>query len=277
MAVSTAPQELDQEAAALGRSEDAAATKRAKRGKLVRYLAMPGFLLLLNIATFLWLSGQDLDSIERRTLTADNLIGKAQEHVWLTLLSTTFVLLLAIPFGILATRPRYRRFAPGIIGLGNAGQAIPSFGMLALLFYLFRVTPWLPSTGTLPVVVALVGYSFLPILRNTMVGLDQVDRSVLEAGRGMGMSERRVLRRIELPLAVPVILAGIRTALVLNVGTATLAFLFGGGGLGDVVYNGLSLRRIPITIVGAVLVATLALLVDYIASLIEEKLTPKGL
>lgn len=267
----------DQDAAALGRAEDAAALKRDRRSRIISRVAMPLFLATLIAVTFLWLNTQELDSIERRTLTVDNLLGRAQEHVWLTVLSTTFVLLLAIPLGILATRPRYRRFAPAIIGFGNAGQAIPSFGLLALLFYLFRVTPWLPSTGTVPVVVALVGYSFLPILRNTMVGLDQVDRNVLEAGRGMGMSERRVLRRIELPLAVPVILAGVRTALVLNVGTATLAFLFGGGGLGDVVYNGLSLRRIPITIVGAVLVASLALMVDYLASLIEEKLTPRGL
>jgi osmoprotectant transport system permease protein len=267
----------DQDAAELGRAEDAASGQRARRGRLLRYLGMPSFLILLNVATFLWLGTQDLDSIERRTLATDNLIGKAQEHVWLTLLSTTFVLLIAIPLGILATRPRYRRFAPVIIGLGNAGQAIPSLGLLALLYYLFRTTSWLPSTGTLPVVVGLVAYSFLPILRNTMVGLDQVDRSVLEAGRGMGMSDRRVLRRIELPLAVPVILAGIRTALVLNVGTAALAFLFDGGGLGDTVYVGLSLRRVPVTVVGAVLVASLALLVDYLASLIEEKLTPRGL
>jgi osmoprotectant transport system permease protein len=149
--------------------------------------------------------------------------------------------------------------------------------MLALLFYLFRVTPGLPSTGTFPVVVALVGYSFLPILRNTMVGLEQVDRSVLEAGKGMGMSNARVLRRLELPLAVPVILAGVRTALVLNVGTATLAFLFGGGGLGQTIQTGFQLRRTPVLITGAVLVAVLALLIDYLAGLIEEKLTPKGL
>ncbi len=267
----------DPDAAALGRAEDAAATKRARRGQIVRYAAMPTFLILLNLATFVWLANQDLDSIERRTLTADNLISRAQEHVWLTVLSTTFVLLLAIPLGIAATRPAYRRFAPAIIGLGNAGQAIPSFGMLALLFYLFRATPWLPSTGTVPVVVALVGYSFLPILRNTMVGLDQVDRSVLEAGKGMGMPNRLVLRKLEFPLAVPVILAGVRTALVLNVGTATLAFLFGGGGLGSIIESGFKLQRNAVTLTGAVLVATLALFVDYLAGLIEEKVTPRGL
>jgi osmoprotectant transport system permease protein len=267
----------DRGAAERGRAEDAASDRKQRRGRLLHYVGMPVFLVLVLIALYFWVSSLELDSIERRTLTLDNLLGATAQHTWLTLLSTFFVLLLAIPFGIAATRPKYRRFAPGIIGLGNAGQAIPSLGLLALLFYLFRVTPGLPSTGTFPVVVSLVGYSFLPILRNTMVGLDQVDRSVLEAGRGMGMSERRVLRKIELPLAVPVILAGVRTALVLNVGTAALAFLFGGGGLGEVVFTGIGLRRNSVLVTGAVLVAVLALLVDYIASLIEEKLTPRGL
>lgn len=257
--------------------EDAATDKRVRRAKLIHYFGMPLFLLAVLVALYLWVQAQELDSIELRTLTFDSLLSQTQRHIVLTLYSTFFVLLLAVPLGIMATRPRTRRFAPAIIGLGNAGQAIPSLGLLALLFYLFRTQPALPSTGIFPVVVSLVGYSFLPILRNTMVGLDQVDPFILEAGRGMGMSERRVLRRLELPLAVPVILAGVRTALVLNVGTAALAFLFGGGGLGQTIFSGFQLRRTPVLVTGAVLVAVLALLVDYIAGLIEEKLTPKGL
>lgn len=259
------------------RAEDAASAKRQRRADLVRYLGMPLFLLLVLVALYFWVAGQELDSIETRTLTMDNLLGQTRQHLTLTLYSTFFVLLLAVPLGILATRPKLRRYAPIVIGLGNAGQAIPSLGLLALLFYLFRTQAALPSTGTFPVVVSLVGYSFLPILRNTMVGLDQVDRFVLEAGSGMGMSNRRVLRSIELPLAVPVVLAGVRTALVLNVGTAALAFLFGGGGLGETIFAGFQLRRNAVLITGAVLVAVLALLVDYVAGLVEEKLTPRGL
>jgi osmoprotectant transport system permease protein len=245
--------------------------------RTIRYVGMPLFLAAVLGVLYLYVQAQELDSIEQRRLTQDILLGQTWQHVRLTFLSTFFVLLLAVPFGILATRPGTRRFAPAIIGLGNAGQAIPSLGLLAILFAIFRVTPALPSTGTVPVVVALVGYSFLPILRNTMVGLDQVDRSVLEAGRGMGMSNLLVLRRIELPLAVPVILAGVRTALTLNVGTATLAFLFGGGGLGQTIFQGFNLRRTPILVTGAVLVAVLALLVDYVAGLVEERMTPRGL
>ncbi len=271
------PGPSDAERRQTARAEDAAGARRAQRAALVRYLGMPLFLSVVLLGLYLWVGAQELDSIEARTLTAENLLGQTRQHITLTLYSTFFVLLLAVPLGILATRPRLRRYAPVVIGLGNAGQAIPSLGLLALLFYLFRTQPALPSTGTFPVVVSLVGYSFLPILRNTMVGLDQVDRFVLEAGKGMGMSNRKVLRSIELPLAVPVVLAGVRTALVLNVGTAALAFLFGGGGLGETIFAGFQLRRTPVLLTGAILVAVLALLVDYLAGLVEEKLTPKGL
>jgi osmoprotectant transport system permease protein len=244
---------------------------------VVRYAAMPVFLAIVLLGLYLYVAGQDLDSIEQRRLTSDILLDQTRRHLWLTMLSTTFVLLLAVPLGIVATRPGTRRLAPLVIGLGNAGQAIPSLGLLALLFFIFQQVAFLPSTGVVPVVTALTAYSFLPILRNTMVGLQQVDRSMLEAGRGMGMSNWRVLRTIELPLAVPVILAGVRTALVLNVGTATLAFLFGGGGLGQTIFQGFGLRRTPILVVGAVLTASLALLVDYLAGLVEERMTPRGL
>lgn len=277
MSQTLTPPELEDPRLQAAAAEDAALGRRASRAKLMRYLGMPLFLLAVLALLYLYVQSQELDSIEARTLTPANLLEQTRQHVLLTVYSTFFVLLIAVPLGIFATRPRTRRFAPAIIGLGNAGQAIPSLGLLALLFYVFRTTPGLPSTGTFPVVVALVGYSFLPILRNTMVGLDQVDRAVLEAGKGMGMTNRLVLRRLELPLAVPVILAGVRTALVLNVGTAALAFLFGGGGLGQTIFSGFQLRRMPVLLTGAVLVAVLALLIDYVAGLIEEKLTPKGL
>ena len=110
-----------------------------------------------------------------------------------------------------------------------------------------------------------------------MVGLEQVDRSVIEAGRGMGLTKRQALRHIELPLAVPVILAGVRTALVITVGMAALAFLIGGGGLGETISAGLKLSRDLVLITGAVMTALVALTVDWIAALIEKTLRPKGL
>ena len=273
----TPDDDMREAAAEAGRAEDVASAKRAKRAQLVHYLGMPIFLGLALLALFLWVQGLELDSIEARSLRPQVLIDATVQHIWLTVLSTFFVLILAIPLGIFATRPKYQRLAPAIIGLGNAGQAIPSIGLLGLIFFLGATTPLIPRTGTTTAVLALVAYSFLSILRNTMVGLDQVDRSVLEAGRGMGMSQSRVLRKIELPLAVPVILAGVRTALVLNVGTATLVFFIGGGGLGEIIITGVGLRRASVLWTGAVLTAVLALFVDYLAGLIEEKLTPKGL
>lgn len=242
-----------------------------------RFLAMPVFIALVLAGLYLWVTGQELDSIETRQLTAEILVPRTIRHIQLSAISTLAVLLLAVPTGIFVTRPRFKRFAPAVIGLGNAGQAIPSLGALALLYFLFIEVDALPSTGLVPVVVALVGYSFLPILRNTMIGLTQVDESVMEAGKGMGLSDHLILRRIELPLAVPVVLAGVRTALVLNIGTAALAFLFGGGGLGQTIQTGFQLNRTPILITGAVLVAVLALAADYLAGIVEEELTPRGL
>jgi osmoprotectant transport system permease protein len=133
------------------------------------------------------------------------------------------------------------------------------------------------TIGFRPAVVALVAYAVLPVLRNTMVGLQQVDRSVIEAGRGMGMNKRRVLTRIELPLAVPVILAGVRTALVINVGAATLATFVNAGGLGDMISGGLSTNRNTVILTGALLTAVLALFVDWVGGIVEDLLRPKGL
>jgi osmoprotectant transport system permease protein len=122
-----------------------------------------------------------------------------------------------------------------------------------------------------------VSYTVLPVLRNTMVGLRQVDASVIEAARGMGMTKRAVLARIELPLSVPIIMAGLRTALTINVGTATLGALVGAGTLGKLIVAGIVQNKQLILVVGAILVAVLALLVDYLASIAEEKLRPRGL
>jgi osmoprotectant transport system permease protein len=128
-----------------------------------------------------------------------------------------------------------------------------------------------------PAVIALVLYAFLPILRNTMVGLRQVDPFVTESARAMGLSSRAVLRRIELPLAVPVILGGVRTAAVINVGTATIAALINAGGLGEVIYQGITTGRTRAFVVGAILAGVLALLVDHLLAIAEEVLRPRGL
>ncbi len=184
--------------------------------------------------------------------------------------STVLVIAIAVPFGILLTRPSMRRFAPSVLAVANAGQALPAYGLLVLFLLLL-------GQGLTTVIWALVLYALLPVLRNTMVGLDNVDRSVIEAGRGMGMTKRNALTRIELPLAVPVIIAGIRTAMTINIGMATLAFLIGGGGLGITISSGLKLQQNPVLLVGAGMVALLALTFDWIGAVMERVLKPRGL
>ena len=251
-------------------SQAKASTGPQGAARLLRYLAMPIFLGLACLALYLYVSSQQLDSIEKRILNADFLFARVIEHIELAVVSTIIVVVLAVTTGILLTRPGTRRVTPVIIGLANIGQAVPSIGLLVL----FAIT-W--DFGFWPAIVALVAYSFLSILRNTMVGLQQVDRSTIEAARGMGMTKMAVLFRIELPLAVPIILAGIRTALIINVGTATLAAFVDAGGLGTVIDRGIRLGRDLVLVVGSVLTGVLALSIDWLAGVAEDILRPKGL
>ena len=184
--------------------------------------------------------------------------------------STVLVVAIAVPLGIALTRPSMRRLGPGVLSVANAGQALPAYGLLVIFLLLL-------GQGLTTVIWALVLYALLPVLRNTMVGLDNVDRSIIEAGRGMGMTKRNALTRIELPLAVPVIIAGIRTAMTINIGMATLAFLIGGGGLGITISSGLKLQQNPVLLVGAGMVAIIALTFDWIGALMERFLKPRGL
>ena len=241
-----------------------------RRGPSLGYLVMPVLLGMACLFLYLWLQGKQLDSIEQRLVNAAVIREGVVEHIKLTVVSTLFVILIAVPLGILLTRSFAKWVTPGIIGLANVGQMVPSIGVLVILALVWTI-------GFRPAVVALVAYAVLPVLRNTMVGLQQVDRSVIEAGRGMGMTKLGVLTRIELPLAVPVILAGVRTALVINVGAATLATFVNAGGLGDIISGGLSTSRDTVIITGAVLTAVLALFVDWVAGIVEDLLRPKGL
>lgn len=229
--------------------------------------AMFMFLLLVLGAVTIY---SDFDRTTADILGLDKLIPQFRAHINVTFWSTLLVVGIAIPLGILLTRDRFRKFAPTVVTFANSGQAIPAYGLI-IIFFTFM------GRGTLTAILALTVFAIIPVLRNTMVGLDQVDRATIEAARGMGMSKRQVLRRIELPLAVPVILAGVRTALVINVGMAALVFLIGAGGLGETINSGLKLQRNGAIFVGAVLVALLALLIDFLAALAERYLRPKGL
>ena len=256
-------------AAGVPASPGAARTGRGPLGWF-GYLAMPALLALVSTALLVWVASRPLDSIERRQLTADVLASNVVEHLRLAGVSTVIVVALAVSLGILLTRPGTRRVTPVAVAVANIGQATPSVGLLVLVAIVAGV-------GFDKAVIALVAYSLLPVLRNTMVGLQQVDRSLVEAARGIGMTKVGTLVRVELPLAVPVILAGVRTALVINVGTATLATFIDGGGLGDTINSGIRLGRDTVLVTGAMLTAVLALLLDWLAGAVEDALRPRGL
>lgn len=238
--------------------------------KVLRYVTMPLLLVAICVGLYLWVNSLELDSIEQRALNQDYIVQRMIQHLELSLITAVIVVVLAVTTGIILTRPAMRNVIPPAVALAGIGQAIPSIGLLVLFAIWF-------GTGPRWAILALIIYAFLPVLRNTMVGLQQVDRWVVEAGRGMGMTKTAVLFRIELPLAVPIMLAGIRTALILAVGTATLATFINAGGMGDMIDEGLSLSRDSVLITGAVLTAVLALAIDYVAGVIEDVLKPKGL
>lgn len=243
---------------------------RRPRFWTLRRIATPIVIALVLLALFLWISSMQLDSIMQRTLNWDYIVLRTREHLVLTFVASFLVAVLAIPTGIVASRTTSRVLRGTILTIANIGQATPAIGFIILLAIIWQI-------GFQTALIALVAYSFLPVLRNTMIGLSQVDPNVVESARGMGMTSTQVLRRIELPLAVPVILAGLRTSLVFCVGVATVATFINAGGLGDMIVNGLKLQRFPVLISGAVIVSCIALLIDWIAGLAEDLLRPKGL
>jgi osmoprotectant transport system permease protein len=227
-------------------------------------------IVVVGLGTYtIWHATADLDSVETSALAWGTITRQIWEHLRLTFVSAFAVVAVAVPLGVALTRGRTKAAAPLVVGFANAGQAAPSVGLIVLL-----AMWWKPGFWT--AVLALAIYAILPVLRNTIVGLQGVDQTLVEAGRGVGMSARSVLFRIELPLALPVIMAGVRTALVLLVGTATLATFINGGGLGATIQAGISLLRYPVIVWGAVLVALLALLIEWLGRVLELVVRPKG-
>lgn len=198
----------------------------------------------------------------------DDLIQSLGVHIQLVLISMLLAVIIGIAFGILISRVKALKG----VTLGTAGilQTIPSLAMLGFMIPLFGI-------GMKTAVAALFLYSLLPIIRNTYAGITEVDKSVVEAARGMGMKSGQILFKVQLPLAMNVIMAGIRTAAVINVGTATLAAFIGAGGLGEFIFLGIQRNIEALTLMGAIPAAILALVIDYLLGLLEKATTPKGL
>ncbi len=241
------------------------------RGARIRLMVQPTIVLILVASVLLWAFNRDLTATQQGSISISNIASLTWQHILLTVAVVVIVIIVAVPLGTLLTRPGYTKLAPIFVGIANIGAAAPAIGLLVLFYLATKQTGF--WTGVLPIAF----YSLLPVLRNTILGYQEVDRTVIDAGRGQGMSAATLLRRVEFPLAVPYILAGLRTSLVLAVGTATLCFLVSAGGLGILIDTGYKLRDNVTLVVGAVLAVSLALFVDWLGALAEQYLGPKGL
>lgn len=229
----------------------------------------PLLIVVLGVGYIVWYQSTTFTETEQAALGWDNLRTTIFDHIKLTLTATVIVVVVAIPLGILLTRPSMRWLNPIAVNIANIGQAAPAVGLLVLFTF------WL-GTGFTTAVIGLVVYAILPILQNTIVGLRQVDQRTIEASRGIGYSGLRTLVQVELPLAVPVILNGVRTALVILVGTATLSTFIGATSLGTLITTGVTLFLPKLLISGAILVGLLALIIDWLGRLVELFATPRG-
>ncbi|MGA8209103.1 MAG: ABC transporter permease [Nocardioidaceae bacterium] len=234
-----------------------------------RDLLTPVMVVVIGVLLYVNVARQSLDSIEANVLNRASLTRATVEHVQLSFTIALLVVLIAVPLGVLVTRPRTRRLAPVVLGLGNVGQSAPSLGLLAL-FGIYFIGFW-------AVTLILTAYAALSVLRNTIVGLQGVNPGMLDAARGMGMSPLSILFRVELPTAVPIIGAGVRTALVLAVGTVPLGYALNAGGLGLPLFSAIKTNRPLVTLTVAVMIALLALLVDWVGAVLQRAMTPRGI
>jgi len=191
-------------------------------------------------------------------------------HLQIVAAAELLAIVVGIPIGFMSTRRTFRFVSPVLIGAANVGQTVPTLAFIGIAGAVLGM-------GYKAAVVALFVYAMLPIIRNTYAGIRSVDPAVKEAAQGMGMSRWQVTWKVELPLARPVILAGIRTSTVVNVGTAAVAGMIGAGGLGEIIITGIAVRVTQLILQGAAPTAALAVILDALFSGLEELVTPRGL
>ena len=201
---------------------------------------------------------------------SNTLISLASQHMELVIISSILTITIGLTLGISVTRAAFREFLPLVSDVVNSGQTVPTLAIIAIMAPIIGFGFW-------PAIVALILYGLLPIVRNTIVGLEGVDPSMIDAAKGMGMTPSQILLQIEIPNASSIILAGVRTSVVINVGTAALGAYVGSGGLGNPIASGLNQSINPWVLLGALAAALLAILLDYILGRVEYVMTPKGL
>ena len=196
------------------------------------------------------------------------LLSKAVEHFYISMFALLLAIVVAVPLGILLSKTQ--RTANVVLTVAGVLQTIPTLAVLAIMIPIFGV-------GKTPAIVALFIYVLLPILNNTVLGVKNIDKNVIQAGQSMGMTKFQLMKDVEMPLALPLIISGIRLSSVYVISWATLASYVGAGGLGDLVFYGLNLYQPPMIISAAIVVTLLALVIDFILSLVEKWVVPKGL
>lgn len=219
--------------------------------------------IAVSIGVYQTLAGNIADEF---VINEPFLMSRTVEHVLISGAAFVIVAVVGVPLGVLIAQAGPALRVPVFL-LANLGQAVPGIGILVLLYAFFGL-------GFAPTVIALVAYGLLPVLRNTVAGIQGVDPAAVDAARGMGMTRWQALARVQFPLASPLVFAGLRTSLVLIIGTATLGNFIGGGGLGDVIASGINISD-RIVFVGAVMVASLALIADWALSMVERVAVPR--
>ena len=195
-------------------------------------------------------------------------LERTREHLWRVGISTFLAVLIGIPLGILITR--WPALNKPVLGGANIIQTIPSLALFGFLL----PAPWIGARADRLAILALALYALLPLIRNTYVGIQSVDPAVVEAGLGMGLTDRQLLFQVELPLALGVIIAGVRVATVISVGLATIAAAIGAGGLGEYIFRGLAMVNNDVILAGAIPAAAMALLADLSLGWLERRLSP---
>ncbi len=228
----------------------------------------PIILVILGIATAVYFVNNPGGTMAARLLNYDEIIRTCREHIILVIISIIGAILFSVPMGIIVTRPRFKSIAPIVDNLTNIAQTVPSLAVLALVYTALGL-------GFKTGLFALWLYTLLPILRNTSAGIQAIPDEIIEAAKGMGMSPVHIIYKIELPLALPVIMAGIRVSAVVCTGAAALATFIGAGGLGDLVVTGLALSRNTIIFTGGILTALFGMFIDSIFGILESYLVTK--
>lgn len=223
------------------------------------------FILTFSLGAWAWSSGLLPVLLERW----DDIAFLGQQHIQLVAISGGLAIVIGVPVGVILTRPRFHRVADLAIQVLNVGATIPTLAVLALSMTFLGI-------GSTPAIFALFIASLLPIVGNTMAGIRAAPPYLLESARGMGLSPKQILWQVELPNALFVIYAGIRTALAINVGTVPLAFLIGGGGLGELIFTGIALNEFGTMLAGAIPTALLAVLVDFLVTQLQFWTIPRG-